>query len=763
MRKLRIPIKGMTCTSCARTVENTLKLFPQVRNVSVQLASETADIVYEDDLDWEKVVNELKEIGYEPLLSEVDIYLELDETLVSKLERELESKLHGVIRVSYNPINHVLNVLFSPEELSVQDILDFLRRKGFEAQVVRNASDILEIEIKEKEKHFRELFLRALFSSFFSIPLLVNHVLHLGMHPIVQLLLATPVQFVFGGYFIKQAFNALRSRNMDMNVLIALGTLSAYFGSFLHFVNPEFFKDVYFEASAVIITVVLIGKYLEARAKFNTTSALRKLLALKPQRVKVVRNGKLEEVHVDELGVGDVFVVGSGERIATDGKVIEGEAEVDESFITGESLPVYRKPGDEVFGGSLVVKGYLKVQATKVGKETLIGQIVRMVKEAQTEKSRVQSLADKVSSVFVPVVVTIAILSFLFWLLIGPEPRFNNALLSAISVLVVSCPCALGIAIPSVIAVALSKATEFGILIRNALALENASSIDTVVFDKTGTLTKGKFKLVSKVDEEHLKYIAPLETLTNHPIAEAFKHVKSDYKVDSYRYIVGKGVVGVVNGRKVVVGNEKLTGRSGLSYYIEGVGEGSIELEDELKEDALEVVRKLKRMGYKVYVVSGDTEEHVRKVASKLNVDGYVSQASPVDKVKFIEKLRNQGHRVCFVGDGINDAPVMSRSDLSIAIGNATDIAKESGDIIIMNERLMNVVVALKLAKVHSRKVKQNLFWAFIYNILLIPFAAGGHMLLFGKPFNPIWSAVAMGLSDVFVVGNALSLYRFKP
>ena len=762
IKTVQIPIRGLTCVNCARTVSSTIKSFG-ARDVEINLSSEMAEIKFDRDIDWDRLLRELEDYGYHLLLETLEVRISKpDEKIVPALEG-----MEGVVHVSMDS-SGALRILYSPFQARKGDILRRIREMGLSYTLTKGK----EKELEKDGSHLKDMKRRMLISILLSIPLLIAH---LGFHinPLIQLALATPIQFGVGWYFIRGAWNAIRRRNPDMNLLVATGTLSGYFGSFLHFLNPSIFRHVYFETSALIITIVLIGKYLEARAKYMTAGAIRKLISLRPSTALVERDGKVVEIPVDELDRGEVFVLKSGMRVPADGEIIEGEGYFDESHITGESRPIKKGKGEEIISGSILKGGYVRAVALRVGSETLMDQIVRMVREGQMEKARFQSIADRISGVFVQVVLSIALVVFFLWMLAGPQPRLEHALLAMVSVLVVACPCAIGIAIPSVVSVAMGKGASMGILIRRPSALEEGGVVDTIIFDKTGTLTLGKPTVRGHIPQEHLRYIASLEALSEHPIAQAVLEFYSRddfYRVEEFKVFEGMGITGIVDGRRVAVGNGRLMERLGIShpggegilYYIEGIGAGSFVVEDALRPEAPEAISRLKGMGYGVYIVSGDSRENVERVARELGVDGFYHSVLPQEKVEIVKEFLRRGRRVAFVGDGINDAAVLSHASLGIAVGSATDIAKEAGDVILVKEDLRRVATALLLCRAAYRRIKWNLFWTFAYNVSLIPLAGGLFYLLTGRMFDPVWSAIAMGLSDVSVVGNALLLYRFS-
>ena len=635
----------------------------------------------------------------------------------------------------------------------------------------------------------------------------------------VLFLLTTPVQFWAGWRFYKGFLASVRRRSADMNVLIAVGTTAAYLYSVVATFAPQFFESAglevvsYYDTSAVIIALILLGRYLEAIAKGQTSEAIRKLMGLRAKTARIERKGKEMEVPVDQVIVGDVVLVRPGEKIPVDGKIVEGESAVDESMLTGESLPVDKKKGDLVIGATINKSGAFKFRATKVGSETALAQIIRMVEEAQGSKAPIQLLADQVSGVFVPAVIVIAIATFAVWMVFGPAPAFNYALVNFVAVLIIACPCALGLATPTAIMVGTGKGAENGVLIKNGEALETAHKINAIMFDKTGTLTKGEPETTDVIAEgmaekQLLFYAASVEKHSEHPIAQAvLKKAKRNgvktVEPKKFAAVAGHGVKALVNGKLVLVGTKKFLkdnkiktagledeanrlaseGKTALFVAVAGKPAGVIAVADTLKANSADAVAALHRMGLQVVMITGDNRQTAEAIAKKVGIDRVFAEVLPQDKEKKVAALQKEGKIVAMVGDGINDSPALARADVGIAIGTGTDVAMEAADVTLMTGDLRGVVTAIELSKRTMSTIKQNLFWAFGYNVLGIPVAAGalyflaavpGAPLAFLRPelvpvfgekllLSPIIASAAMAFSSVSVVANSLSLNRFKP
>ncbi|WP_278244300.1 copper-translocating P-type ATPase [Caldisalinibacter kiritimatiensis] len=596
-----------------------------------------------------------------------------------------------------------------------------------------------------------------------------------------QLILATPVQFIIGYRFYKGAYHSLKGGGANMDVLVAIGTSAAYFYSLYNVLVG--IPHYYFESSAVIITLILLGKMLEAIAKGKTSEAIKKLIGLQAKTARVIRNGEEQDIPVEEVVEGDVVIVRPGEKIPVDGKIIEGNSSVDESMLTGESIPVDKRKGDEVVGSTINKHGTFKFTATKVGKDTVLAQIIKLVEEAQGSKAPVQRLADKISGVFVPTVVSISIITFIAWYLV--TGNFTNALISSVAVLVIACPCALGLATPTAIMVGTGKGAENGILIKGGEYLEKAHSIDTIVFDKTGTITKGEPEVTdiisfAKDEDTVLTLAASAEKGSEHPLGEAIvkraKEKEIEFKeIENFEAIPGKGIQAVIEGKTIYVGNRKLMiekdieidnieqdiskleqeGKTAMLVSVSDKVIGIIAVADTIKEGSKEAIQQLRDMGVEIYMLTGDNQRTANAIAKEVGIKNVIAEVLPENKAEKIEELRNQGKRVGMVGDGINDAPALTIADVGFAIGTGTDIAMEAADITLMKGNLKDIVASIELSRKTMRTIKQNLFWAFAYNTAGIPLAAFGFL-------SPMIAGAAMALSSVSVVSNSLRLKRYR-
>ncbi len=742
----------------------------------------------------------------------------------ARVEKRLSS-LEGVKTAAVNLASEKALVEFNPDVVNIPEILESVQSLGYEA-VEDDGGDKGEEEKRDIE--FKNLRMLVLASAVLSAPLILGMVLHLAgveLWPLhngyFQLAVATPVQFIVGYRFYRNAYLALKAGAPNMDVLVAMGTSAAYFFStynvFFQNTAPGEMKDLYFEAAAVIITLILLGKYLEAAAKGKTSQAIKKLMDLQARTAKVVRDGKEEDIPVEDVKAGDIIVVRPGEKIPVDGRIIEGYSTVDESMLTGESIPVEKKVGDSVIGASINRTGTFKFEAVKVGEETVLSQIVKMVEDAQGTKAPIQKIADRVSGIFVPAVIVIAAATFLIWYFGFGD--FGKGLISAVSVLVIACPCALGLATPTAIMVGTGKGAENGILIKGGENLERAYRIDTIVLDKTGTITTGEpevtdillgrgdgspVPLLEKsgtgepsprptISWQVLRFASAAERKSEHPLGAAVlskgKEILGEDDIpepEQFEAVPGKGVRARVEGRTVLVGTRKLMGENHIEFEpmedqlrkLEGEGktamlvaidgriEGVLAVADTVKESSKEAVQRLQTMGIQVYMLTGDNSQTAQAVARQVGITHVVAEVLPGDKAREIERLRNtstqtkqdttsQTRVVAMVGDGINDAPALAAADIGIAMGTGTDIAMEAADITLMRGDLRTIPMAIRLSRMTMIKIKQNLFWAFIYNIIGIPFAAAGLL-------NPIIAGGAMAFSSVSVVANSLTLKRFK-
>jgi Cu+-exporting ATPase len=705
---------------------------------------------------------------------------------VANIEQRL-SKLKGIISINVNLATKKANIEFDDKILSKQGIANKIISLGYEVDLSNNIDEKVEI------RNIRNLFL---FSLIFSIPAFIIGMLLMWLgidipyKDYILFALATPVQFIVGWGIYKSAFASLKNFSANMDTLIAIGTSAAYFFS----VYVVFFSvgDQYFEAATILITFVILGRYLEAIAKGKTSEAISKLINLSPKIATVIRNGKEIKISVDEVIVGDIIVVKPGEKIPVDGIVIEGSSSIDESMITGESMPIEKHKGDLVIGATINKQGSFKFKATKIGKDTTLSHIIKLIEDAQGRKAPVQRFADKISSYFVPVVIAIALIAFLVWFFIIGK-SFEFSLIIAVSVLVIACPCALGLATPTAVMVGTGKGAEKGILIKGGDALETAHKLYAVVFDKTGTLTQGKPSVTDliatrRIDENDLlKIVASIENYSEHPLALAVVNKAKEEKIKlekikSFKAIPGHGVEGNYKGKKLVVGKpEYIRKISNLREFENKIKEleedgktvvvvslnkqiiGFIGIADTIREDSKIAVKQLQNQKIFVYMITGDNKRTANAIAKQLGIIHVLSEVLPQDKASKVKELQKNGKRkIAMVGDGINDAPALAQADIGIAIGSGTDVAMETGNIVLMNNKTTDIVKAIKLSKMTMTKIKQNMFWALFYNSLGIPIAAGFLYPFTGWLLSPIIAGGAMALSSVSVVINTLLMRKKK-
>ena len=705
------------------------------------------------------------------------------------LESDLK-KLPGIQSAAVNIATEKAAVEYDPTVLSQRDLQKAVERAGFQA-VLPGASDT---EKLARQKESADLRLRVIISFTLAVPTFVLMVIpfpDMGIINWVALALATPVQFIIGAQFYSGAFKALRNGRASMDTLIALGTSAAYIYSLLVVLGVLEGK-LYFDSAALIISIILLGRWLEARAKGHTSEAIKKLAGLQAKTAGVILNGVEIQIPVEEVAVDNIVVVRPGEKIAVDGLIVEGYSSLDESMLTGESLPIEKKVGDLVTGATLNINGYFKFRATRVGEDTALAQIIKLVEAAQGSKAPIQRLADKVAGVFVPVVLAIALLTFLGWYLLGAQ-SFIFALTAFIAVLVIACPCALGLATPAAIMVGTGKGAQNGILFKNAEALETACRVKTLVFDKTGTLTQGR-PLVTDIisaggfaEAELLTVAAGVEKGSEHPLGKAILEEAHKRQLiiraspEQFEAIAGRGIRAVLEGREVLLGNRHLMLENGLAVQalekesdrLERQGKtvlwaasqrqpvGLIALADTLKESSGQAVSRLREMGIRVIMITGDNRRTAEAIGGQAGISEILAEVLPQDKAAEIKKLQAAGV-VAMVGDGINDAPALAQADMGIAMGSGTDIALETGDIVLVKNDLRDVVKAIELSRYTLRKIKQNLFWAFIYNSLGIPIAAGVLYPFTALQLNPVIAAAAMGFSSISVLSNSLWMNRYK-
>ncbi|WP_422447422.1 heavy metal translocating P-type ATPase [Thermoanaerobacterium sp. DL9XJH110] len=793
--KAGIKIKGMTCASCAARIEKALSKLPGVSQVNVNFAAEKASITYDSGkVTVGDFIQKIKDVGYDVILDKVELGLKnmTCASCAARIEKAL-SKAPGVYRASVNFATETATVEYNSSETDVKNLIKVVQNTGYDAYEKTEMN--VDREKEEREREIRSLGRLTVISAILTTPLVISMILRImgrpgGFldNPWFQITLASPVQFVIGYRYYKASYHNLKNGTANMDVLIAMGTSAAFFYSLYNvFTLPmEMIHNyLYFEASAVIITLITLGKYLEALAKGRTSEAIRKLMGLQAKTARVIRDGKEIDIPVEQVEVGDIVVVRPGEKIPVDGKIIEGYSSVDESMLTGESIPVEKKVGDEVVGATINKTGTFKFEATKVGKDTALAQIIKMVEEAQGSKAPIQKLADRISGVFVPVVIVIAAITFGVWYFI--YGNFTAGLINAVSVLVIACPCALGLATPTSVMVGTGKGAENGVLIKGGEHLERAHRIKAIVLDKTGTITKGKPEVTDLVSlgelqpEEILALAATAEKNSEHPLGEAIVNKAKDAGIDlpdpeNFEAIPGHGIYAKINGRKVYLGNRRLMtsknlptegienllekleneGKTAMIMAVDGRIEGVVAVADTVKEHSREAIEELKRMGIEVWMITGDNKRTAQAIARQVGIEHVMAEVLPEHKAEEVERLKKQGKITAMVGDGINDAPALAAADVGIAIGTGTDVAIEAADITLMSGDLRGIVTAIKLSRATMRNIKQNLFWAFIYNTLGIPFAALGYL-------SPAIAGGAMAFSSVSVVTNALRLRKFKP
>ncbi|ACO85830.1 heavy metal translocating P-type ATPase [Clostridium botulinum] len=810
MRRLSFNIEGMTCAACAKAVERVSKKLEGVQEANVNIATEKLSIIFDEKkcntLDIEKAI---EKAGYKAFLDGQHMNLKIEGMTCAACAKAVERvsrKLEGVIEANVNIATEKLDITFDKSKVSINDIKKAIEKAGYKALEEKN----IEEEKKGKEDAIKSLWRRFIISLVFAVPLLtismgsmmglklpkiINPMYNPLNFGLIQLILVIPIILV-GNKFFRVGFKSLVKGSPNMDSLISIGTSAAVvYGIFAIFQiskgNMHYAHDLYFESGATILTLITLGKYLESVSKGKTSEAIKKLMALAPKNATIIRDNKEIIIPIEEVKINDIVLVKPGEKLPVDGEIIEGSTAIDESMLTGESLPVEKHIGDIAVAGSINKHGLIKYKATKVGKDTTLAQIIKLVEEAQGSKAPIARLADKISAYFVPTVIALAIISSLAWYVSGKSLIFSLTIF--ISVLVIACPCALGLATPTAIMVGTGKGAENGVLIKSGGALETAHKVQSIIFDKTGTITEGKPKvtdiLVSEgVDEKYLLQVAATaEKGSEHPLGEAIVKKAEEENLElfqgkDFRAIPGKGIEVIIEDKKVLLGNLRLMeeyeveikdfmdkshklskeGKTPMFIAIENKIKGIIAVADTLKENSKKSIEKLHNMGVEVVMITGDNKNTAEAIGKQVGIDKIFAEVLPSDKANWVKKLQQEGKIIAMVGDGINDAPALAQADIGIAIGSGTDVAIESADIVLIKSDLMDVPTALKLSRATIKNIKENLFWAFGYNTLGIPVAMGVLYIFGGPLLNPMIAAAAMSFSSVSVLLNALRLRRFK-
>ncbi|WP_377864756.1 heavy metal translocating P-type ATPase [Bacillus sp. R86525] len=799
-REANLQISGMTCAACANRIEKGLKKVEGVHDANVNFALEKTKIMYDPQkTNPQQFKEKVESLGYGIVSDKAEFTVSgmTCAACANRVEKRL-NKLEGVNGATVNFALESATVDFNPDEINVNEMKSAITKLGYKLEVKSDEKDgSTDHRLQEIERQKKKFII----SFILSFPLLWAMVSHFSftsfiylpdvlMNPWVQLALATPVQFIIGGQFYVGAYKALRNKSANMDVLVALGTSAAYFYSVYLSIqsigSSEHMTDLYFETSAVLITLIILGKLFEAKAKGRSSEAIKKLMGLQAKTATVVRDGTEMKILIEEVVAGDIVYVKPGEKIPVDGEIVEGKSAIDESMLTGESIPVDKTIGDVVIGSTMNKNGFLKVKATKVGRDTALAQIIKVVEEAQGSKAPIQRVADQISGIFVPVVVVIAIITFAVWMLFVTPGDFGGALEKMIAVLVIACPCALGLATPTSIMAGSGRSAEYGILFKGGEHLEATHRLDTVILDKTGTVTNGKPVLTDVLvadgfhEEEILRLVGAAEKNSEHPLAEAIVEGIKEKKIDipsseTFEAIPGFGIESVVEGKQLLIGTRRLMkkfdidieevsksmeelereGKTAMLIAIDKDYAGIVAVADTVKDTSKAAIARLKKMGLDVVMITGDNTQTAQAIAKQVGIDHVIAEVLPEGKAEEVKKLQAQGKKVAMVGDGINDAPALATADIGMAIGTGTDVAMEAADITLIRGDLNSIADAIFMSKMTIRNIKQNLFWALAYNGLGIPIAALGFLA-------PWVAGAAMAFSSVSVVLNALRLQRVK-
>ncbi len=810
-QKLTLPITGMTCANCAANIERVVKKLDGVADANVNFAAENAAVTIDPDLlKLQDVVEKIHTSGYGVTTTKVEMPVTgmTCANCAANIERALNKKTSGVVNATVNFASERVSVEYIPGVLNVDEIVAAIEKAGYGAIPPEDGLDEVDAEQKARDAEIKDQTRKFAVGVLFALPLfvfsmgrdfgLIGPWSHAPWVNWLFLALATPVQFYTGWDYYVGGFKSLKNKSANMDVLVAMGSSVAYFYSLAVLFSPSVGAHVYFETSAVIITLIKMGKMLESRTKGRTGGAIRKLIGLSPKTATILENDIEKEIPLTRVKVSDTVIVRPGERIPVDGLVLDGQSAVDESMLSGEPLPVDKQPGDTVVGGTINGEGLIRFSATRVGKETALAQIIRLVQEAQGSKAPIQALADKVAAIFVPVIIGIAFFVFFLWW--GITGEFVPAMIRLVAVLVIACPCALGLATPTAIMAGTGKGAEKGILFKSSEALETATKLDTIVLDKTGTITMGKPAVVDiiplnpqfETEDDLLKLAASVEKGSEHPLGKAIVNEAKTRQIElfepkDFKASGGFGVQAGVAGNPVMVGKPKWFQETGIDIQaadneieaLQSQGKtvmvvvrdnalcGLISVSDTLKPESKDAIRQLHKQHLKVVMLTGDNQQAAATIAAQVNIDEILAEVAPEDKSSKVKELQQNGGRVGMVGDGINDAPALAQADVGLAIGTGTDVAIETAGVILSSGSLSGVPRAIRLSRATMRTIKQNLFWAFGYNVILIPIAAGvlypfESLPLMLRQLHPILAALAMAFSSVSVVTNSLRLYKAK-